>query len=124
MDLDKTSDSLEINNAFKDFYISFYATKQTSTSLDFNNLFLNNLDIPSIGEVAADKLDLPITVEELNSAVRTLQSGKCPGPDGYPIKFYKMFCLQLSPLLLEMYNESFENGLLPQTRDQASISLF
>lgn len=79
---------------------------------------------PSIEQSSSEELDQPVTIEELFAAVSSLQSGKSPGPGGYPVEFYKVFWQKLSPLLLDMFNESFEKGYLPQTLNQASISLF
>ncbi|XP_056128105.1 GTPase IMAP family member 4-like [Rhinichthys klamathensis goyatoka] len=52
-----------------------------------------------------------------------MQSSKAPGPDGFPIEFYKKFTALLDPLLVAVYNESFNTGTLPSTLTQASISL-
>lgn len=50
-----------------------------------------------------------------------MQSGKCSGPDGFPAKFLKTFADKLS-LLLNMFNESLQSGILPPTLHQATIS--
>lgn len=56
-------------------------------------------------------------------AIKSMQSGKAPGPDGYGTEFYKTFWGKLAPILLDMFNESLENGSLPHTLTQATISL-
>lgn len=53
----------------------------------------------------------------------SLQSGKAPGPDGFPTDFYKKFKDKLAPLLLSVYAEALENNTLPPTLSQASITL-
>lgn len=52
-----------------------------------------------------------------------MNGGKSPGPDGYPVEFYKRFLDQLAPFLLEMFNYSYSHGSLPASLMQASISL-
>lgn len=52
-----------------------------------------------------------------------MQSSKAPGADGYTAEFYETFIDLISPLLLEVFNESLRTGLLPPTFYQASISL-
>ena len=52
-----------------------------------------------------------------------MQSGKAPGPDGYPVEFFKKFADKLLPLLLNMFNDSLDRGTLPQTLTKASITL-
>lgn len=46
-----------------------------------------------------------------------------PGLDGYTPEFYKVFITEVAPLLLDVFNEPLERGLLPTTFYQASISL-
>lgn len=81
------------------------------------------MPVPSVDVSAVEELDEPITVAELYAATFSLQNGKCPGPDGYPCAFYKKFWHKLAPLLLDMFNEALTTGCLPQTLNQASISL-
>lgn len=52
-----------------------------------------------------------------------MSTGKCPGPDGFPVEFYKLFFDKLAPALIEMFNESYSKMKLPPTLNQASISL-
>ena len=52
-----------------------------------------------------------------------MQTGKCPEPDGLPAEFSKTFADTMSPLLLNMFNESLQSGSLPLMLHQATISL-
>ncbi|KAF7643420.1 hypothetical protein LDENG_00239880 [Lucifuga dentata] len=61
-------------------------------------------------------------VEEIQEAIKSLQSGKSPGPDGFPVEFYKKFPKELSSVLTDMYHTCLSNGLLPTTLRQASVS--
>lgn len=87
------------------------------------NEFLADLQIPTIEPNRAKELDASPSLEELKSSVQAMQSNKAPGPDGHPIEFLEKFIDTLSSLLLSVFNESFENGSLPVTLTQASISL-
>lgn len=111
-----TTDPILINNQFKDYYSSLYTSEQTDH-------FFSTLSIPTVDSNFVDQLEIPITIDELTKAASSMQSGKCPGPDGYPVEFYKTFLNKLAPILLDMYNESFNLSKLPQTLNQASISL-
>uniref|UniRef100_A0A673FPW0 Reverse transcriptase domain-containing protein n=1 Tax=Sinocyclocheilus rhinocerous TaxID=307959 RepID=A0A673FPW0_9TELE len=117
-----TTDPILINNHFKNYYTSLYASEQTVNSSDFDNFF-STLNIPTVNSNLVDQLEVPINIEELIQAATSLQCGKCPGPDGYPVEFYKKFMNKLAPILIEMYNESLKLLKLPQTLNQASISL-
>ena len=52
-----------------------------------------------------------------------MQTGKCPGPDGFPIEFYRKYFDKLGPILLDVYNESYTLSKLPSTLMQATISV-
>ena len=86
--------------------------------------FFSSLDIPSINFEVESSLDVPFTINKLRSALMFMQTGKCPGPDGLPAEFLKTFADTLSPLLLNMFNESLQSGLLALTLPQATISLY
>ncbi len=111
-----------INDQFRSFYSSLYASECSSEEAEFD-VFFSPLNIPSIDPETSSRLEEPFTVDEIKGALLSMQSGKCPGPDGLPTEFFKAFADKLSPLLLNMFNESLQSGILPQTLRQATISL-
>ena len=118
----KHLDHSEINLCFKNFYSKLY----TSESLRNDSLldsFFDNLNIPTIDERVAAGLEETFTTEELTRAINSMQTGKSPGPDGFPSEFFKKFAGQLAPILRSVFDESFEAGSLPPTMRQAVISL-
>lgn len=52
---------------------------------------------------------------EVSSAISAMRNGKSPGPDGFPIDFYKKFLDQLTPLLLDMFIDALSQGKLPHS---------
>lgn len=117
-----TIEPKKINDEFRDFYTSLYTSENTADSSHLDGFF-DSLDIPTVHPDFVEDLERNITVEELTTAAISMQCGKCPGPDGYPAEFYKKFLHKLAPILIDMFNESFESLKLPQTLTQASISL-
>lgn len=85
--------------------------------------FLDNLDIPTLNPVQKTCLDEHIQIDEILNAISTMQNKKNPGPDGYPIDFYKKFADKLAPILLDMFTDSLEKGSMPQTLNEANIIL-
>lgn len=116
-----TIDPIEINSAFKSYYSSLY-TSEFPPNSDNMIHFLNSLDIPNINSTLADQLDVSINLDEVVCSIMSRQSGKAPGPDGFPPEFYKKLHIQ-SPLLLSVFEESLKQGSLPPTLRQTSISL-
>ncbi|KAA8577775.1 hypothetical protein FQN60_005362, partial [Etheostoma spectabile] len=107
---------------FSSFYSTLYKS-QPPPDTSVMDSFLNNLDIPTVNEELAKRLDEPLSLGEITSCISQMQSNKTPGPDGYPVEFFKKFSAQLAPILLEVYNDSLERGVLPPTLNQALISL-
>lgn len=85
--------------------------------------FVQNLNIPTITEDQRTILERPITVNEVEQAIRTFQNGKAPGPDGFTGEFYKALAPKLAPLLCTVFSETQTKGSLPQTFTQATISV-
>ncbi len=115
-------DPKEINGAFKEYYTNLYSSEfpeDTSNML----VFLDGLNIPKINLEQKENLEQPINLQEVIDSINAMQSSKTPGPDGYPVEFYKAFAHKIAPLLLKMFTNSLENVKLPQTLTEAFITL-
>ena len=97
-----TIDPKEINNTFKTFYSELYTSEfpeDTSSMLNF----LETLNTPTIAQEQRDNLERPLNRQEVENSIKDMQSGKAPGPDGFPVEFSKKLSLKLIPLLLTMF---------------------
>lgn len=54
------------------------------------------------------------TVQELQTAARSLKNNKAPGPDGIPVEVIKEIAVQRPDLLLKMYNSCLGEGFFPK----------
>ncbi|KAF7647189.1 hypothetical protein LDENG_00176120, partial [Lucifuga dentata] len=68
-------------------------------------------------------LEKPISQEEIALAISSMQSGKSPGPDGFPVEFFKKFSSVLSPQLHLVLSESRKQSSLPPSFNEACVSL-
>ena len=68
-------------------------------------------------------LDQTVTELEIAEAIGCMKAGKSAGPDGITIDIYKKCQTKLISPLLEMFQESFKNGLLPTSMRGALITL-
>lgn len=116
-----TTDQQEINSVFQEYYINLY-TSSSPHSEDMRDFF-RGLNIPSLSPNQISDLDKPISQQEIIDAIKSLQKGKSPGPDGLPGEFYTTFSVQLTPILSALYSDSLEAGVLPSTLNQACITL-
>ena len=59
----------------------------------------------------------------ISHAVCGLSQGKTPGSDGLPLEFYVKFWDQLCPILLQLYNFSFDQGSLSSSMQESVTGL-
>lgn len=60
---------------------------------------------------------------ELQATADSMQSGKAPGPDGFPVEFMKHFWSMLAPLFLRMVTDIKSNGRITPNMNTAAIKL-
>ena len=54
---------------------------------------------------------------------KVYEENNSPGLDGINIEFYEHFWSLLGGLLVDVFNESFENGILPKSQRSTVLSL-
>ncbi|KAF7649839.1 hypothetical protein LDENG_00134980 [Lucifuga dentata] len=111
-----------INDQFREYNARLYAS-DVEVNRHTIQSFLDALDIPTLTLNSKNSLDKPLTISEIQTAIQSMHSGKAPGPDGFPIEFYKVFSSKLTAFLKLMYVETLEKGGLPPTLTQATISV-
>uniref|UniRef100_A0A8C7WYP2 Reverse transcriptase domain-containing protein n=1 Tax=Oryzias sinensis TaxID=183150 RepID=A0A8C7WYP2_9TELE len=115
---DISTNPAEINNTFRSFYELLY-TSECSNNWQNQNSFLNKLKFQTLSKNQQQELECNL----ISEAIQNMQSGKAPGPDGFPIEFYKKFGEKLLAPLLAMYEESYTKDILPPSLRLASITL-
>lgn len=103
---------MEINKTFVNFFQKLYSS-EASGDTSHQTTLLNNIQIPSLSDEARKHLDSSLSVEELLKAISTMKNGKTARPDGLPIDIFKAFKERLVQPLMNMFEESLENGILP-----------
>ncbi|KAI8521366.1 hypothetical protein Bbelb_011200 [Branchiostoma belcheri] len=71
---------------------------------------LNSLWPSSPCHCGVDRLDRPLSLEELELAVKGMENSNSPGSDGLSKEFYVKFWKIVGPELLKVYQESLEDG--------------
>ena len=87
------------------------------------DLFVRNLEIPTLRDEERDNLEGPLTYDECRKALETFQNDKAPGEDGFTIEFYKYFFDLLGNDLLASFNEAHAKGELSISQRRGIITL-
>ncbi|XP_071970345.1 NACHT, LRR and PYD domains-containing protein 3-like [Engystomops pustulosus] len=87
------------------------------------NQYIRSTALPTLTKADTEKLDLPFTLEELQSVINSLAGGKSPGPDGYTAAFYKTLLNEVSPSLLDTFNATSPSNPFPPSFLHAHITI-
>jgi len=84
--------------------------------------FLEKYNLPKPNQEETEKLNRPITSTEIKIVIK-IPTSRSPGPDGFTGEFYQKFRDELTPILLKSFQEIAEEGKLPNSFYEATITL-
>ena len=85
--------------------------------------FLEKYNLPRLNQDEIEKMNGPTTRTEIETVVKKIPTNKSPGPDGFTGEFYQTFREELTLLLLKLFQKISEEGTLPNSFYEATITL-
>ena len=92
-------------------------------NLEEMDKFLEKYNFPKLNQEETENLNRPITRTEIDTVTRNIPANKIQGPDGFTAEFYQMFRQELTPILLKLFQKIAEEGKLPNSFYEATITL-
>lgn len=117
-----TTNPQKMNESFQSFYSGLYHSESLHSPELFDNFF-DIFVVPNLNLTSKEKFDACISIEEVKMAINSMQGGKSPGPNGFPVKFFYIFKDSLAPLLRNMFIEFLNAKSLPMTLRQVTVLL-
>ena len=114
-------DTTEILRIIRDYYKQLYANKMDN--LEEVDKFLERYNLPRLNQEEIENMNRPITSTEFETVIKKLPTNKSPGPDGFTGEFYQAFRQELTPILLKLFQKTAEEGTLPNSFYEATITL-
>ena len=84
--------------------------------------FLEKFNLPRLNQEETEIMNKPITNNETELWLKISQENKSPGPEGFTGEFYQTFRKQLMPIFLKLFPKIPEEGILPNSFYEATIT--
>ena len=92
-------------------------------NLEEMDKFLEKHNLLRLNQEEIEYINRPITSTEIETVIKNLPTNKGPGPDGFTGEFYQTFREELTAILLKIFQNITEGGILPNTFYKATITL-
>lgn len=110
------TDPQQIATSFASYFATLYASRETSADIVYK--YIDDLPPRSLSDTVRDDLDAPLSIDEIQTALVSMNSGKAPGTNGFPCKFLKYNQSQLMTPYLALLMQQLKTAASCRTGDK------
>ena len=118
----KVTEQTEILTKIQAFYASLFSRKENLYTEHNLKELLKEKNVNKLTSEDSKSLEGKLSLCELSIALKQMKNYKCPGVDGFPAEFLKIFWGKLKHFIHRALNEAFDTGELSITLRTCIIS--
>jgi len=92
-------------------------------NLEEMDKFLERYKLLRLNQEEIENMGRSITSTEIETVIKKLPANRSPEPDGFTGEFYQTFREELTLILLKLFQKIAEEGMLPNSFYEATITL-
>ena len=92
-------------------------------NLEEMDKFLEKYNLLRLNQEEIENINRLVISTEIETVIKNLPTHRSPGPDGFTGEFYQTFRKELTPILLKLFQKIAEEGTLPNSFYEATITL-
>ena len=116
-----TTDSAEIQRIIRDYYEQLYGNKMDN--LEEMDGFLEKFNLPRLNQEEIEIMNNPVTSTKTKAVIKNLPKKQRPRARWLHSRMYQTFREELMPILLKHFPNIAEEGTLPNSFYEATITL-
>ena len=91
-------------------------------NLEEMDSFLEKFNLPRLKQEEIEIMNNQITSTEIEAVIKNLPKNRSSGPDGFTGELYRTFRDELMPILQKLFPKIAEEGTLPNSFYEATIT--